>query len=63
MSVETLNIIESGNIVVTERVDRFHDAKGAPFSSLTTMGIFEMRNGKISAWRDYCDLSSFKASD
>jgi limonene-1,2-epoxide hydrolase len=62
MSVETLNIVESENIVVIERIDRFHDARGAPFSSMAAMGIFEVRNGRISAWRDYCDLSSFKAS-
>lgn len=63
MSVETLNLVESRNLVAIERVDRFHDAKGVPFSSVPTMGIFEVRNGKISAWRDYCDPSLFKAPD
>jgi limonene-1,2-epoxide hydrolase len=61
MSVETLNVVASGNFVVIERVDRFYDVKGISFSSLAAMGIFEVRDGKISAWRDYCDLSSFKA--
>jgi limonene-1,2-epoxide hydrolase len=61
MSVVMLNIAASANIVMTERVDHFHDASGAIFSSLPTMGIFEVTNGKIRAWRDYCDLSSLKA--
>jgi limonene-1,2-epoxide hydrolase len=25
------------------------------------MGIFELRNGKITAWRDYWDLKTFEA--
>jgi limonene-1,2-epoxide hydrolase len=62
MSVETLNVVGTENIVVIERIDRFHDAGGVPCSSMAALGIFEVRNGKISAWRDYCDLSSFKPS-
>jgi len=63
MSVVILNIAECANIVMTERVDHFHDASGAVFSSLPTMGIFEVTNSKINAWRDYCDLSPFNKQD
>lgn len=61
MSVVMLHVAERPDIVMTERVDHFHDASGAIFSSLPTMGIFEVTNGKISAWRDYCDMSPLKA--
>ena len=60
MSVDTRNILESGTTVVVERVDRFHDAHGVQISSMPGIGIFEVRNGRICAWRDYCDLTSFQ---
>ncbi|MEM8765845.1 MAG: limonene-1,2-epoxide hydrolase family protein [Pseudomonadota bacterium] len=44
--------------VLTERVDDFIIAGGKPLS-LPVMGIFEFRDGKISAWRDYFDLASY----
>ena len=30
--------------------------------SLPVMGVFELRDGKISAWRDYFDLAMFRGS-
>jgi limonene-1,2-epoxide hydrolase len=60
MSVTMLNIVERTNIVMTERVDHFHNFSGTVFSSIPTMGIFEVSNEWISAWRDYCDMSEFK---
>ena len=48
---------ESGNVVMNERTEHMHfgDAK----AGATFMGIFELRDGKISAWRDYWDHLSF----
>ena len=52
-----INIAANGPIVMTERVDRFK----LPNKSfeLQVMGTFEVKDGKISAWRDYFDLNQF----
>jgi limonene-1,2-epoxide hydrolase len=42
--------------VLTERVDRF--VFGETPVAVPVMGAFEIRDGKISAWRDYFDLAS-----
>lgn len=54
---QTLNIAENGNVVLTERIDDF--VMGGRQLSLPVMGTFEVRDGKISAWRDYFDLTSW----
>ena len=41
-------------VVLTERTDRIR--AGGEWFDFPTMGSFELRNGKISAWRDYFDL-------
>ena len=53
---ELLNIAASGDIVLTERVDRFIGEKSV---ELPVMGAFEIRDGKIAAWRDYFDLAAW----
>ena len=55
MVIETLHLAVRGNVVLTERVDTF--TVGQKVASLPVMGIFEIRDGKISAWRDYFDLA------
>ena len=52
-----INIAANGPVVMTERVDVFK----LPDRSfeLPVMGIFEVRDGKISAWRDYFDINQF----
>ena len=52
-----VNIAANGPVVMTERVDVFTLA-GKSFE-LPVMGTFEVKNGKISAWRDYFDLNQF----
>jgi limonene-1,2-epoxide hydrolase len=54
MVIETLHLAVRDNLVLTERVDTF--TVGQVVASLPVMGIFEIRDGKISAWRDYFDL-------
>ena len=52
-----INIAANGPVVMTERVDVFK-LPGRSFE-LPVMGIFEISNGKISAWRDYFDTAQF----
>ena len=56
---EMRHIVADGNVVMTERVDRFR-AGDKPIA-VPCMGIFELRDGKIAAWRDYWDLKQFEA--
>jgi limonene-1,2-epoxide hydrolase len=55
MVIETLHLAVRGNVVLTERVDTF--TVGQIVAPLPVMGTFEIRDGKISAWRDYFDLA------
>jgi limonene-1,2-epoxide hydrolase len=55
---EVRHIVAQGNIVLTERVDHF--LVGENRISVPCMGILELRDGKISAWRDYWDLRQFE---
>jgi limonene-1,2-epoxide hydrolase len=55
---EVLALAVSGRTVLTERLDRF-TIGGKPVE-LPVMGAFEIdRDGKITAWRDYFDMSQF----
>ena len=57
LALQLVNIVAEGPIVMTERVDVFK----VPSKSfeLRVMGIFEVRDGKIDAWRDYFDMNQF----
>ena len=55
---EIRHIVAEGDIVMTERVDNFR--VGETRVSVPCMGIFELRHGKIAAWRDYWDLQQFE---
>ena len=59
MTIENLHVAVSDNVVLTERVDTFH--VGNVVAPLPVMGTFEIRDGKISAWRDYFDLGQITA--
>jgi limonene-1,2-epoxide hydrolase len=54
MVIETLHAATVGNVVLTERVDTF--TVGDVVAPLPVMGTFEIRDGKIAAWRDYFDM-------
>ena len=43
-----------------ERVDRF--LMNGRWVELKVMGAFELRDGKISAWRDYFDMGQFQSA-
>jgi len=54
---EMRGIASSGDTVFTERVDHFK-MMGKTIS-LPVAGVFEIRNGKIAAWRDYFDMQTY----
>ena len=54
---EVRHVVAEGNIVMTERVDHFVSADRT--ISLPVMGVFEVEDGRIAAWRDYFDLNQF----
>jgi limonene-1,2-epoxide hydrolase len=54
---EMLAIASTGDLVFTERVDRF--TMMGKTVALPVAGVFEIRNGKIAAWRDYFDMQTW----
>ena len=59
MTIEVTNIAADGDLVLTERIDTFK--VGERVGPLPVMGVFELRDGKIAAWRDYFDLAQVTA--
>ncbi|MGH9528836.1 MAG: SgcJ/EcaC family oxidoreductase [Terriglobales bacterium] len=55
---EIRRIVADADVVLTERVDNF--LVGGTHVSVPCMGVFELRDGKIAAWRDYWDLQQFE---
>lgn len=52
-----LHIAAAGDVVLTERIDVFDF--GSSKIELPVSGTFELRDGKIAAWRDYFDMNQF----
>jgi limonene-1,2-epoxide hydrolase len=52
-----LKIAAAGDAVLTERVDKF--AIGGASIELPVAGVFELKDGKITAWRDYFDMATW----
>lgn len=52
-----LNDAASGDIVLTERLDKFEI--GDLGVELPVAGVFELSDGKIKAWRDYFDMATW----
>lgn len=51
-----LHIAAAGNVVLAERLDKF--VIGDRSVELPVAGVFEVRDGKISVWRDYFDMAT-----
>ena len=51
------HLVAEGDVVLTERVDVF--VGGGRSIELPVMGTFEVKDGKIAAWRDYFDMNQF----
>jgi limonene-1,2-epoxide hydrolase len=58
VDVDIIHMVAEGPIVMTERVDHFTRDDGRTIS-LPMMGVIEVHDGLIAAWRDYFDLSQF----
>jgi len=58
-SIEIINtnVAAEGPVVFTERIDRFR--WGRKSLDLPVAGVFEVRNGKIAAHRDYFDYRTW----
>jgi limonene-1,2-epoxide hydrolase len=54
---EIVSAAQVGSTVLTERIDRF--VIGGKRVVLPVMGAFDLRGGKIAAWRDYFDLATW----
>lgn len=55
---EVLNLVEQGDLVIAERVDRTVTKDGKQVD-LPCCGVFEMEHGKIKVWRDYFDMGTY----
>ncbi|MFA5629923.1 MAG: limonene-1,2-epoxide hydrolase family protein [Porticoccaceae bacterium] len=60
--VEILHIAGSGDTVFVERVDRAVKLDGSvrPSPVVRVVGVFDLKDGKIVAWRDYFDTAPHK---
>ena len=58
-TVDILHLAVRDDVVLTERVDTL--TLGQHSAELPVMGTFELRDGRISAWRDYFDLAQVTA--
>ncbi|TMB24259.1 MAG: hypothetical protein E6J59_00580 [Deltaproteobacteria bacterium] len=58
IEAEVVHLAARGNLVFTERIDRFRF--GDKRVALPCAGVFEIRDGKIAAWRDYFDLATWQ---
>ena len=54
---EVLAQLEQGDVVMNERVDRFF-LPGGKQAEARVAGYFEVRDGKVSRWRDYFDTAA-----
>lgn len=55
------NIVGGETVVMTERTEFFDHRSGSkPSFALPVMGVFELREAKITAWRDYFELSHLR---
>ena len=55
MEFEIHHLAVNGDVVLTERTDTF--TMGDTVAPLPVMGTFEVRDGRICAWRDYFDMA------
>lgn len=55
VAIDVVNLLSEGRVVMVERVDYL----AAPDRTISVpmAGVFEVRDGQITAWRDYFDLS------
>ena len=52
--------VGEGEVVMNERLDRFE--MGGRWIEIAVAGLFVVRDGRISLWRDYFDRATFTAA-
>lgn len=52
------NMVADGPVVFVERLDRHQLPKG--WAELPVNGVFEVHDGRITAWRDYFDMATIE---
>jgi len=55
-SAELIHLASKGDIVFTERLDHHWDEQGRDLMTPHICGVVEIRDGKISAFRDFYDV-------
>jgi limonene-1,2-epoxide hydrolase len=53
--------VSHGMVVMNERTDVMH-RKGGGVIALPVMGVFEVVDGQIAAWRDYFDMATITSA-
>jgi len=53
--------VSHGDLVMNERTDTMRRKDGGEIA-LPVMGVFEVRDGQIAAWRDYFDMATVTAA-
>ena len=59
-SADLLHIASRDNVVFTERIDHHWDKDGRDLMTPHIAGVIEIRDGKISALRDFYDISCYQ---
>ena len=61
IDLKVVNLVGDDRVVMTERTEHFarKDGSREPFV-LPVMGVFELRDGKVTAWRDYFERSHLR---
>jgi limonene-1,2-epoxide hydrolase len=63
VTMEVHQLGADGNLAFSERTEHFTPRPGSDGESfdLPVTGVFELRDGKVAAWRDYFDRRAMKA--
>ena len=59
-SADLVHIASSGNVVFTERIDHHWDAQGRDLMTPHIAGVIEIRDGKVTALRDFYDTVCYQ---
>lgn len=59
-SADLFHMASAGDVVFTERVDHHWDESGRDLMTPHICGVAEVRDGKISAFRDFFDVVCFQ---
>ncbi|MES2492171.1 MAG: limonene-1,2-epoxide hydrolase family protein [Pseudomonadota bacterium] len=59
ITIDMLAVAVNGNKVLTERIDYLRNKEDEVLSTIRVMGIFEVVDDRITAWRDYFDMRPF----